>query len=168
MPWRSMGCSPWRMDTPDTPPPAENPDKKARATRVAEKVKNIIIIIAVLVGVMIYFGQKLMMGKRYKVSDKESVNYSEKATEEEAKKLGDILKDTGYFDGSKEVDVLLKKGGKEGTVVSFVISGLGKDDTIENAFRMIGEGIAQKGFGKPLTIRLSDSHLNTLKDVKLE
>ncbi len=69
------------MDTPDTPPPAENPDKKARATRVADTGKSIIIIIAVLVGVMIYFGQKLMMGKRYKVSDKESVNYSEKATE---------------------------------------------------------------------------------------
>ena len=67
---------------------------------------------------MIYFGQKLMMGKRYKVSDKESVNYSEKATEEDAKKLGDILKDTGYFDGSKEVDVLLPSGEKKTFVLT--------------------------------------------------
>ncbi len=158
------------MDAPDTPtpPPADQPDKKARATRIAEKAKNIIIIIAVLVAVLIYFGQKIMMGKRYKVSDKESVNYSEKATEEDAKKLGEILKTGGYFDGSKEVDVLLKKGDKEGTVVSFVISGLGKDDAIEKAFKLIGEGIAEKGFGKPMTVRLIDSHLNTLKDVKLE
>ena len=156
------------MDAPDSPLPAQKSDKVARATRIAEKAKNIIIIIAVLVGLMIYFGQKIMMGKRYKVSDKESVNYSEKATEEDAKKLGEILKADGYFDGSKEVDVLLKKGEKEGTVVSFVISGLGKDDTIENGFRQIGESIAQKGFGKPMTVRLIDSHLNTLKDVKLE
>ena len=156
------------MDASDSPPPADQTDKKARNTRIAEKVKNIVIIIAVLVGVMIYFGQKIMMGKRYKVSDKESVNYSEKATEEDAKKLAEILKASGYFDGSKEVDVLLKKGGKEGTVVSFVISGLGKDDAIANAFKVIGENIAEKGFGKPMTVRLIDSHLNTLKDVKLE
>lgn len=158
------------MDSPETPPPppADQPDKKARATRVAEKVKNIIIVVAVLVGLLIYFGQKIMMGKRYKVSDKESVNYSKGATEQDAKKLGEILKAAGYFDGSKEVDVLLKKEEKEGTVVSFVISGLGKDGAIENAFRLIGAGIALNGFGKPLTIRLVDSHLNTLKDIKVE
>jgi hypothetical protein len=152
------------MDTPsDTPPP--KPHKWAGA---ANKANKVIIVIAILVVGMIFLGQKIMMGKRFKVSDKESVNYSEKATEEDAKKLGEILKSTGYFDGSKEVDVLLKKGEKEGTVVSFVISGLGKDDTIPAAFKQIGEVIAAGGFGKPMTVRLMDTHLNTLKDIKLE
>lgn len=131
-------------------------------------MNKIIAVIAIIVVGMIFLGQKLMMGTRYKVSDKESVNYSEKATEADAKKLGEILKVDGYFDGSKEVDVLLKKDEKEGTVVSFVIGGLGKDDAISNAFKAIGDDIAARGFGKPLLVRLLDSHLNTLKDIKVE
>ena len=154
------------MDNPDNS--AAKAEKTARMTRIAEKAKKIIAVIALLVVVMVYFGNKIMMGKRYKVSDKESVNYSANATEEDAKKLGGILKADGYFDGSKEVDVLLKKDDKEGTVISFVISGLGKDETIPAAFKQIGEGIAKDGFGKPLTIRLMDTHLNTLKDIKVE
>src|SRR5207249_3940720 len=100
---------------------------------VANKANKVIVVIAIIVVGMIFLGQKLMMGTRYKVSAKESVNYSEKATEDDAKKLGEILKANGYFDGAKEVDVLLKKGEKEGTVVSFVISGLGKDDAVATA-----------------------------------
>jgi hypothetical protein len=155
------------METPSTPPSPKS-EKVARITGVAEKVKKWVSVIAIIVVAMIYFGHKLQMGTRYKVSDKESVNYSEKATEAEAKKLGDLLKTAGYFDGTKEVDVLLKKDEKEGTVVSFVIGGLGKDATIETAFKQIGEAIAADGFGKPLMIRLVDTHLNTLKDIKVE
>ncbi len=153
------------MDTP--PPPSPSP-RTEKWTGIANKATKVIGVIALIVVGMIYFGQKIMMGKRYKVSDKESVNYSGKATEEDAKKLGEILKASGYFDGSKAVDVLLKKDDKEGTVVSFVISGLGKDDTIATAFKQIGKGIALSGFGMPMTVRLMDSHLNTLKDIKVE
>ena len=155
------------METPDKTPTAKS-EKVARIAGVAEKAKKWVAVIAILVVAMIYFGQKVMMGKRYKVSELESVNYSEKATEADAKMLGDILKTDGYFDGKKEVDVLLKKEEKEGTVVSFVISGMGKDETIPNAFKEIGEDIAKNGFGKPITIRLMDSHLYTLKDIKVQ
>jgi hypothetical protein len=96
------------------------------------------------------------------------VNYSEKATEADAKKLGDYLKTIGYFNGSSEKDVLLMMGGKEGTVVSFVINGLGPDDTIVTGFREVGEGIAKDVLSKPLKIRLIDTRLNTLKDIKVE
>ena len=89
-------------------------------------------------------------------------------TEADAKKLGDFLKGIGYFDGSSEKDVLLKKGGEEGTVVSFVISGLGPDDTVVKEFREVGEGLAKDVLGKPLKIRLMDTRLNTLKDIKVE
>ena len=158
------------MESNETPPPppADQADKKARRTRIAEKVKNIVIVIAALVGVMIYFGQKLMMGKKYKVSDKESVNYSDKATEDDAKKLGAILKADGYFAGTKEIDVLLKKNDKEGTVVSFVGDWNTGDEKIIAIFKQIGEEIAAGGFGKPITIRLLDTHLNAKKDVKVE
>lgn len=117
---------------------------------------------------MMAAGQKILMGERVKVTAKESVNFVGAATEADARKLGNILKASGYFDGSKEVDVILKNDAKEGTVVSFIINGLGKDAAISNAFKVIGEGIAKDGFGKPLTIRLMDSHLNTLKDIKVE
>lgn len=154
------------METPDNS--TAKSERVARISGVAEKVKKVIAVIAILIVVMVYFGNKIMMGKRYKVSDKESVNYSEKATEEDAKKLAGILKANGYFDGSKEVDVLLKKNEKEGVVISFVISGLGKDEAIATAFKQIGEGIAADGFGKPLTIRLMDTHLNKMKDIQVE
>src|ERR1022692_1917744 len=128
------------MDTP-TPPAAPSPATKKPAG-IAKKLNTVIYIIVIIVVALIYFGQKIMMGKKYKVSDVESVNYSEKATEEDAKKLGDILKANGYFTGKKEVDVLLKKDDKEGTVVSFLINGQYKDDTIVAAFKAIGEDIA--------------------------
>lgn len=148
--------------------PTPQPEKVAHSTGFAAKARTWIAVIGIIVFALIFFGRKAMMGTAYKVSEQESVNYSEKATEADAKLLGDVLKANGYFDGSKEVDVLLKKGGKEGTVVSFVISGLGKDDTIPNAFRAMGEEIAAKGFGKPLTIRLIDTRLNKLKDLLVE
>jgi hypothetical protein len=105
----------------------------------------------------------MKMGKRYKVSDKESVSYSAKATEDDARKLGEVLKVDGYFDGKKEVDVLIKKDDKEGTIISFVLGYGWNDEKIVNAFRLIGEDIATNGFGKPLTVRLLDDHLNQQK-----
>jgi hypothetical protein len=154
------------MDTPENTPAKS--DKVAPASGFWEKAKKWVAVIGIIVVAMIYFGQKLMMGTRYKVTDKESVNYSEKATEADAKKLGDYLKTIGYFNGSSEKDVLLMMGGKEGTVVSFVINGLGPDDTIVTGFREVGEGIAKDVLSKPLKIRLMDTRLNTLKDIKVE
>ena len=70
----------------DTPPPASPTPKSEKLNRIGNKAKNVMVVIAILIAVMIYFGQKIIMGTRYKVSDKESVNYSEKATEADAKK----------------------------------------------------------------------------------
>src|SRR5258706_5202796 len=100
------------MDTPENTPAKS--DKVARSTGFWEKAKKWVAVIGIIVVAMIYFGQKLMMGTRYKVTDKESVNYSEKATEADAKKLGDFLKAINYFNGSSEKDVLLMMGGKDG------------------------------------------------------
>lgn len=157
-----------RREAADMDNPTPQPEKTARVTGFAAKARKWIAVVGIIVFALIFFGRKAMMGTRYKVSEQESVNYSEKATEEDAKALGDILKGNGYFSGTKRVDVLLKKGGKEGTVVSFVIGGLGKDDTIPNGFRAVGEEIATKAFGKPLTIRLMDTRLNKLKDIPVE
>lgn len=140
------------------------PPAPLKARRVASKF---VAIFSILVFALIYFGQKLVMGTKYKVSDKESVNYSGKATETDAKSLGDALKANGYMSGKNAVDVLLKKDDKEGTVVSFVGEWDWKAENVVSAFQQIGEDIAVKGLGKPLTIRLLDTKLNTKNEIKV-
>ena len=115
----------------------------------------------------IMLGKYNMMGGTYHVSKLEGVHYSENATEKEAKMLGDILRTIGYLDGKKAVDVILKKDEQKRHVVGFVVSGIGQDDKIVNAFRQIGLGIAEKGFGKPLVVRLMDTHLIKIVDINV-
>lgn len=146
------------MDTP-TPPAAKNWTSIAR---------NVVIVIAIVVIALIYFGRKIMMGTKYKVSAHESVNYSEKATEDDAKKLAAVMKKVGLFNGSKESDILLKIDDKEGTVVSVVGWWDVNKPEVEAGFREIGAAILAGGFNKPLIVRLLDDHLNTLKDYKIE
>ena len=145
----------------------ENAPAPSKAARYGSLATKIVSVIAILVVAMIFLGQKLMMGKRYKVSDKESVNYSGNATEADAKALGEALKADGYLSGKNEVDVLLKKSDKDGTVVSFVGEWNWTDEKVVSAFQQIGADIAAKGLGKPLTIRLLDTHLNSKNEIKV-
>lgn len=158
-----------RMDA--TLAEAETPEaaaKREKRARRAGKIRTIVVVFALLVVVMIYFGRKVMMGTKYAVSDKESVNYSGSTTEAEAKSLGEVLKSVGYFTGAKELDVLFKKDAKDGTVVSFVLNSKWSDAEIVAAFRQIGAAIVAQGLGKPLTIKLLDDHLNSKNELKIE
>jgi hypothetical protein len=148
------------MSTPTT----DSAPKQSRFAKIATTVISVVFVIAMA---MAFLGQKMMMGKKYKVSDKEAVNYSGNATEEDAKKLGDALKADGYLSGKNSVDVLLKKDDKEGTVVSFVGNWDWKDEKVVAAFKQVGEDIAAGGLGKPLTLRLMDDHLNTKNEIKV-
>ncbi len=148
------------MSTPTT-------DSPQQSSGFAKIAGTIIAIVMVIVMALAFLGQKMMMGKKYKVSDKEAVNYSGNATEDDARKLGDALKADGYLSGKNNVDVLLKKDDKEGTVVSFVGNWDWKDEKVVSAFKQVGEDIAAGGLGKPLTIRLMDDHLNTKNEIKV-
>jgi hypothetical protein len=111
-----------------TPPPlpvpaSPPPDKKEKWNRIGSRMNKIIAVVAIIIFAMIFFGRKLMMGTKYNVTSKETVNYSKKATESDAKKLGELLQTLKVFDGTKERDVLLSVDEKEGTVISFVFSG---------------------------------------------
>lgn len=148
--------------SPETPAPAT-----PKGAGIAKKINMVIYVVLIIIVALIYFGQKIIMGKKYKVSDMESVNYSEKATEADAKILAEALKANGFFNGKKPVDVLLKKDDKEGTVVSFVGEWDWKSEKIVTAFQQIGEDIAARGLGKPLTVRLMDTKLNAKNDIKV-
>lgn len=152
----------------DTPPASDPSPKIQKSSNLAGKLRTIVTIFAVVVFALIFLGRKLMMGTKYKVSDKETIGYSEKATEEDAKKLAEILKANGIFAGSKSVDVLLKRHDKEGLVISFITMGSATDPKVVEAFQAIGEDIAAKGFGKPLTIRLMDDRFNTRNDIVIK
>ena len=152
----------------DTPPASDPSPKIQKSSNLAGKLRTIVTIFAVVVFALIFLGRKLMMGTKYKVSDKETIGYSEKATEDDAKKLAEILKANGIFAGSKSVDVLLKRHDKEGLVISFITMGSATDPKVVEAFQAIGEDIAAKGFGKPLTIRLMDDRFNTRNDIVIK
>ena len=152
----------------DTTPASDPSPKIQKSSNLAGKLRTIVTIFAVVVFALIFLGRKLMMGTKYKVSDKETIGYSEKATEDDAKKLAEILKANGIFTGSKSVDVLLKRHDKEGLVISFITMGSATDPKVVEAFQAIGEDIAAKGFGKPLTIRLMDDRLNTRNDIVIK
>lgn len=153
----------------DTPPPAADPSPKVeKSSSLAGKLRTIVTVFAIVVFALIFFGRKVMMGTKYKVSDNETIGYSEKATEEDAKKLAEILKADGIFTGTKTVDVLLKRHDKEGLVISFIPTGSAHDPKVVEVFNAIGEDIAAKGFGKPLTIRLMDERLNKQNDIVIK
>lgn len=130
---------------------------------------RIMVVAGVLLAVMIWWGQSLIEGKRYKVSDKEIVGYSGDATEADAKKLGDALKQLEYFDGKSPAEVLLKKDAKEGRVLSFVMSeGSWDQAEQQTAVKALGEALAPAIGGKPLTVRMIDKQLNTKKEFKID
>jgi hypothetical protein len=157
------------MDTPPSSPshaPSTQPPaaKGGRATKI---VRTVLLIVGIVVFGLIMLGRKTMMGTKYAVSDKESVNYSQNATEDDARKLGEVLKAQGMFTGNKGADVLLKKDDKEGTVVSFVGNWNLEDASIQAAFKQIGDAIVQAGLGKPLTLRFLDTKLNKRGEIPI-
>jgi undecaprenyl pyrophosphate synthase len=107
-----------------------------------------------------------MMGTKYAVDEKESVNYSGSATAQDAKTLGEALKQWGYFDNSKTKDVLLHTD-QAGTTISFVLGHGWDDEEILTAFKQVGPVLAEDLKANHITIRLIDDHLNTKKEIPI-
>lgn len=107
-----------------------------------------------------------MMGTKYSVDEKDSVNYSGSATVQDAKTLGEDLKQWGYFDNSKAKDVLLHTD-QTGTVISFVLGHGWDDNEILTAFKEVGPMLAEHLKSDHVKIRLIDDHLNTKKEIQI-
>lgn len=150
------------MDTHSPGAPESNAEKW---NRWGSKVKPVLMIIAFIIVGFLWYSQKAAMGKRFAVNDKESVHYSEQATEDDAKNLAEILKANQYFTGQKEMDVLLKMSDEQGTIVSFVLNSSWNDEPLVEFFKTIGEDVSAKGFGQPVTVRLVDVNLNTKNEI---
>lgn len=133
-----------------------------------QSVVNGLIVVVAILSLVTVFSQWNKMGKKFKVSDKESVNYSGEATEEQAKALGEALKSFGFFDGQSEKDVLLKRG-PEGTVVSFVMQeGKWDDTSVVKAYETtIANELAPAVGGVPFTIELLNDQLAIKKSLSI-
>ncbi len=126
-----------------------------------------VAILMAIVGLLIYFGQKVIMGTPYKASATETVNYSGKATEADARKLADVLKAEGYFGGGRNLDVLLKKEDNGRTIVSFVVTNGWQDENLVGEFKKFGQILVQRGAGSPLTVRMIDTKLNMKRELPI-
>ena len=124
-----------------------------------------VLVIGLLMAVLIFIGRRDMMGARYEVSPKEAINYSAAATEDDARKLAEALREIGFFDGSREVDVLLRKE-DNATILSFVVNKTTPE--VISAFQEIGAAAADRALGRPLTVRLIDENLNTRHELRVE
>jgi hypothetical protein len=146
--------------------PAPLPPTRKPGPKWIRILTGILAIVALAVSGLIWLGQKSMMGTKYAVTEKESVNYSGSATAQDAKTLGEDLKTWGYFDNSKTKDVLLHTD-QTGTVISFVLSRGWDDEEILTAFKQVGPMLAQHLKADHLKIRLIDDHLNTKKEIPI-
>ncbi|MBS0658144.1 MAG: hypothetical protein JSR82_07855 [Verrucomicrobia bacterium] len=126
----------------------------------------LLVIAALIVTVLIAVGRNDIMGKQFKVSDHESVYYAGQATEEEAKRAAEALKAEQYFGGSSNKDVIIRRD-ENGPAISFVVGGNWTDEKIQEALRGLGGRVADKALARPVTVRLIDPKLNTLKEFKV-
>lgn len=133
-----------------------------------QKVANGVVLLGVVVAALIWFGRSSMMGTRFEVSKDEAVNYSGDAKEDDARKLGEALKTTGYFDGTTSADVLLRKE-NGATTISFVVGdGKWNEEAVVKAFEALGAGLAPAVGGPPITVKLIDDKLNTRKEIAIK
>jgi hypothetical protein len=101
------------------------------------------------------------------IGSKDEVYYSGKATEQDAKALGQSLQSIGYLK-DRGVSVLLSKG-KGGFTVSFVVKeGAWNDAEQVSAFETIARRIAPTIGGLPVKVHLVDSSLDTKKEFTVE
>jgi hypothetical protein len=97
----------------------------------------------------------------FKHTEQEKVRYFDGVTEDDARRLGEALQSTGYFDNTAPAEVLLKRE-NDGYALSFVVQEGSWDDAQTVAqFEEFGRQIApQMGTG-PLVVNMVDLNLQT-------
>lgn len=106
---------------------------------------------------------------KHKVSENEIVRYeSPSFTEDQAKALGEGLREARYFDGTKTAEVLVRApgGGKELTFI--VDDDVWDDERVVEALEDITRIVAPAIGGLPITMVLADPTLKPHKTVTVE
>lgn len=124
-----------------------------------------VLALAAIVGVVMFTPSEL--GQKASITNVEEVYYAGESTEADARKLGEILKTSGFFDGNNRKSVALRKD-KTGNTISFALvkDFWNKPDVVKD-FTAIGQNIADNGFGRPLTIHLCNRFMQVQKEIKI-
>jgi hypothetical protein len=94
---------------------------------------------------------------------KDAIAYSDAATMEEARALGQALQSAEYFQ-DRGANVLLSKG-KDGTAISFVVKdGFWDDESNVAGFQTMVRGLAPTVGGLPIKVRLVNTTLEKKKE----
>jgi len=135
----------------------------ARGAKALRIVTMLLVAASIIIAILIHQGR----GQKVKITDQEEVYYSVGATEQDALRLGQALRDMGYFDNASEKSVQVSRDGQT-IIVKFVVhSGAWNDARIVSGFGAIREHLAAKTFpAQAVEVRLCDDHLNTRKALK--
>ena len=163
----------------DENPAAESPAPAAPPAAVASapepekpapkwwKPFRIVTLVVVAIAMVVLLLAQLGRGRKVMITDKEEVYYTSGASKEDALKLGQALKDVGYFDTQTAKSVQVAKNGQT-VVVKFVVNSgaWGNEETVL-AFGVMRTHLGEKIFaGQPVEVRLCDDHFNTKKTLK--
>lgn len=107
------------------------------------------------------------LGKRLEYSAREEIFYKG-MTEEDARKLGDVLKQLGRFNGEHDRTLLVARDA-EGVKISFVVGeGAWNDDAAVEDFKNLGRLIRLQIFqDSPLEVRMTDERLALKKKIPI-
>ncbi len=94
--------------------------------------------------------------QQLRVTDKEVIYYGRDVTEAEARTLGRVLRERGFFDGVGEKSVWLRKEGQDYVVSVALLFGF-DDPHVSQQFRDLARQVSSELGGKPVRVELCDT-----------
>lgn len=120
---------------------------------------------------LIYYGYQYFgnpNGKTYTVTKNQHVYYKgDGVTKDDAKKVGDYLKQAGYFTNDNGVDVQIFSNRPDSKVkISYVVDNDKITSEIEKDFLLISSGLSEKVFNnRKILVSLADDKLDEIKSL---
>jgi hypothetical protein len=160
------------VERPLTWPPEEQDRLPPRPPRrVVGKVIGALLFIAALIFLAIRLGQGFLgagMGHRLAVTDTEELYYRD-VSEEDAQRLGQALKDVGYFTGGGRKTVQISRQDNRYVLALVVKHGTWDMPDMADSMRLLGLQLSARVFnGEPVEVRLCDERMREKKSVKLD
>lgn len=97
----------------------------------------------------------------------DEIYYAGDATENDARKLADVLNELGFF-GSTGTSVRLESVSGRSSVSFVLVENAWSDPETVGGFREIGKSIVASGFPTPLTIQLCDDYFSARNTIIIE
>ena len=127
---------------------------------------GLVLYFGVFLGVFLAYDQFLGEGSAARIDfgGGQEVLYSKGATEADARALGALLRQDGYFNGRDPSTVLLSTDGDRMVISFVVLNWVLNDAEMQQQFRRRGQQAAQWALGgRPVEVRLCDELLNVRK-----